>query len=193
MLSILAGVVIGIGAIINLNVGGVAGAVFFAIGLLAVLTFKLELFTGKAGLLATNEITGRKLLKIWIGNFIGAGGLALLYSTALTPSTEAAIAKATSIVALRLANGPLANCIYGILCGVLMFIAVNGYKETKNPIIPVMGVAGFILGGFNHCVADMFYVSLGLMNLSDLWVLIPTTLGNLIGCCLIPAGIRYYY
>jgi formate/nitrite transporter FocA (FNT family) len=50
----------------------------FSLGLLTVLIFKLELFTGKAGLLAANEMKIGKLSEIWIGNFIGTAIVAIL-------------------------------------------------------------------------------------------------------------------
>lgn len=71
MESLLAGIFIGLGAIVYLRVGGLAGAFLFSVGLIAVLRFEAELFTGKAGLLATREINIRKLIEIWIGNFFG--------------------------------------------------------------------------------------------------------------------------
>ena len=73
MLSILAGFMIGMGGIIYLTLGGVVGALFFSLGLMTIITFKFELFTGKAGLLATNEIGFWKLCKIWLGNLLGTG------------------------------------------------------------------------------------------------------------------------
>ena len=57
MLSIFAGFLIGMGGIIYLKVGGIAGALFFSLGLMTIITFKFNLFTGKAGLLSTEEIT----------------------------------------------------------------------------------------------------------------------------------------
>jgi hypothetical protein len=56
-LAILAGFLIGMGAIINLSVGGIYGALLFAFGLMTIVSFKYNLFTGKAGLLVTKEIT----------------------------------------------------------------------------------------------------------------------------------------
>ena len=57
ILSILTGFLIGVGGIINLYIGGIEGAFFFSLGLITIVIFKGELFTGKAGLLTTNEIT----------------------------------------------------------------------------------------------------------------------------------------
>ena len=87
MLSILAGIMIAIGGIVYLEVGGIIGAFLFSMGLLAVLNFKLELFTGKAGLLATNEIDWYSLGRIWIGNFIGT----LITASVMASTSKGAI------------------------------------------------------------------------------------------------------
>ena len=78
MLSIVAGMMIAIGGIIFLTLSGLEGALLFSMSLLTILCLKLELFTGKAGLLATREIKPGKLLEIWIGNFIGTAIVAIL-------------------------------------------------------------------------------------------------------------------
>ena len=190
MLSILAGMMIAIGCTINLTIGGIAGALFFSIGLLTILTLKFELFTGKAGLLVTNEIKPGKLFGIWIGNFIGTAALAFLL--VFTPRGLVLAEEASKIVAIRIANGPFVNLIYGIMCGMLMFMAVKTFTVSDgNPIYAMLPVAIFILCGFNHCIADMFYLNMGAIKLKDYLVLIPTTIGNLIGCNIIPWGVYY--
>jgi formate/nitrite transporter FocA (FNT family) len=99
--------------------------------------------------------------------------------------------KAMEIVAVRLANGFFVNLIYGIFCGILMFMAVKTWQITNgNPFYAMMPVGIFIVCGFNHCVADMFYLHMGCLHFSDYWVLIPTTIGNLIGCNIIPWAIN---
>ena len=78
-LSILAGFLICLSALINLaSGGGLIGAFLFSTGLLTILHFKLNLFTGKAGLFFDNKITDVELIKIWIGNFIGCAFCACL-------------------------------------------------------------------------------------------------------------------
>ena len=191
MLSIVAGMMIAIGGIIFLTLSGLEGALLFSMGLLTILCLKLELFTGKAGLLATKEITPGKLLEIWIGNFIGTLGMALMLL--LTPRGIELSNKAMEIVAVRLANGFFVNFIYGIFCGMLMFMAVKTFAMTNGqPLYAMLPVAIFILCGFNHCVADMFYLHMGCLHFSDYLVLIPTTIGNIIGCNIIPASLEYY-
>ena len=189
MLSIVAGMMIAIGGIIFLTLSGLEGALLFSMGLLTILCLKLELFTGKAGLLATKDITPGKLLEIWIGNFLGTGIIAFLLIT--TPKGILLAEEASKIVAIRLANGFFVNLIYGILCGMLMFMAVKTWQLTNgNPIYAMMPVAIFIICGFNHCIADMFYLHLGCMKITNYHVLIPTTIGNIIGCNIIPWGIN---
>ena len=124
-LSMLAGMAITLGATVYLSVGGVVGALLFSVGLMTVVAFKLDLFTGKAGLLATNEITIGKLVKIWFGNFFGAflTSLAVLIS----PIGEKVAVSATPILETRLGNHPVENLILGIFCGILMYIAVFGF------------------------------------------------------------------
>lgn len=189
MLSILAGMMIAIGCTINLTIGGIAGALFFSMGLLTILTLKFELFTGKAGLLITNEIKPGKLFGIWIGNFIGTAALAFLL--VFTPRGLVLAEEASKIVAIRIANGPFVNLIYGIMCGMLMFMAVKTFAVSNgNPIYAMLPVAIFILCGFNHCIADMFYLNMGAIELKDYLVLIPTTVGNIAGTNIIPWAIN---
>lgn len=180
MKSILAGVFIALGALVYLPVGGVAGAVLFSVGLLAVLRFDAELFTGKAGLLATKEISVWKLGEIWCGNFLGTALITFIIG--LTPRYATIAETARNIVQVRKDNGFAANLMLGILCGILMYIAVKGFLEAQ-PIYAILPVAVFILAGFNHCVADMMYCNL---VTSGYETLIPTTVGNLAGCCFIP-------
>ena len=128
MLSIVAGMMIAIGGVIYLTLSGLEGALLFSMGLLTILVLKMELFTGKAGLLATNEIKPGKLLEIWVGNFLGTFCLAL--GLIGTPKGVELANKASEIVAIRLANGPFTNFIYGIICGMLMYMAVKTWQMT---------------------------------------------------------------
>ena len=190
MLSIVAGMMIAIGGIIFLTLSGLEGALLFSMGLLTILCLKLELFTGKAGLLATREIKPGKLLEIWIGNFLGSWIIAFLLI--MTPKGVELANKASEIVAIRLANCFFVNLIYGIFCGMLMFMAVKTWQFTNgNPFYAMMPVGIFIVCGFNHCVADMFYLHMGCLYISDYLVLIPTTIGNLAGTNIIPWAINH--
>lgn len=183
MKSLLAGIAIGLGAIAYLNIGGVYGAIFFSLGLMIILSFQMELFTGKAGLLVTREIDWLKLAEIWVGNFLGTFLVAALYS--MTPAGVALAVEAAEIIAVRVSNGYLVNFLLGIGCGVLMFVACRFYDKL-GPGYIVFPIAVFILAGFNHCVADMFYLHMNCTEFLAYKVLIPTTIGNLVGCNIIP-------
>lgn len=62
-----------------------------------------------------------------------------------------------------------------------MYIAVLGYSATKSNIFIAVPVMAFILSGFNHCIADLFYCSI-VASKDGLLTIIPTTIGNFIGC-----------
>ena len=82
---------------------------------------------------------------------------------------------AATIALAKAAQNPFIALAKGIGCGMLMSLAT--YKET--PLwITVLAVATFILAGFNHCIADFYYMLAG-TKLS--WNLLMTILGNIIG------------
>lgn len=183
MESLLAGIFIGLGAIAYMRVGGIAGAFLFSIGLIAVLRFEAELFTGKAGLLATKEISPWKLAEIWLGNFLGTFLIVLLLLS--SPLSGEISEVASGIMAAKTANGFWGNFALAIPCGILMYAAVATFK-IEQPLYAILPVMVFICSGFNHVVADMAYCHAAMMGLEPYYTLLPTTLGNLIGCCLIP-------
>lgn len=84
-LSILAGICISIGCVVNLRVGGVAGAVLFAFGLTTVVYYGLKLYTGTAGFIR-RQGDWAMLWVVLFGNFVGSN----LYRWMLifTPQTE---------------------------------------------------------------------------------------------------------
>lgn len=180
-MSILAGIFIGLGAIAYINVGGIAGAFLFSVGLLAVLRFQAELFTGKADLLSKRLINIENLCGIWAGNFCGT-----YLITLCVRASPKCIEVAQNIVNAKIENGIINNFILGIPCGILMYIAVKGFKE-EQPIYTILPIMVFVLSGFNHCVADMSYCHIAQ---NGYLTLIPTTIGNLIGCNIIPVFFR---
>lgn len=185
--AIFAGLLIALGGTLYLSIGGTVGAVAFSLGLLTILHFKLYLFTGKAGLLLSYEINPYDLSIIWCGNLSGTA-LGALIALAAKPGLDAT---AANIMSTRISNSWIQNIYLGILCGLLMYIAVVSY--STKPWITVMAVAAFILAGFNHCIADMFYMCMACdiipIGPAALTILC-TTVGNIIGCNLIPLYTR---
>ncbi len=187
LLSVLAGIAISIGCVVFLSVENtVIGAVLFAVGLLTVLAFKLNLFTGKAPYLCQK---GYKyipfMLNVWLGNLIGAGVSALLIRcTRVCPKI---IDRCTIIAEAKVDDSLLSLFILGVFCGIMMYIAVDNYivqggtHNFTSGLVAVFCVAAFILAGFEHSVADMFYFILALPVEEWLLPLFIITAGNIVG------------
>ena len=122
--AIIAGICISIGCVVNLRVGGVAGAVLFAFGLLAVVHYKLKLYTGTAGFIrAKGDWT--MITVVLLGNIIGCALTALAYAYAQPDILPPDFA----IVQSRLAKGPFACFLLAIGCGFIMTTAVQFGRE----------------------------------------------------------------
>lgn len=161
--------------------GSLVGSVLFCLGLLAVVGYRLKLYTGTAGYISRNE-TG-ELFLILAGNILGCLLVALLSRVSPLDMQSAA----QNILEMRLRTGAL-NCgLLGIGCGLLMTTAVTFARE-KNYLPLLFGVPLFIVCGFTHCVADAFYYLAAPLAfwkahaLEILAVYVCIVLGNLIGC-----------
>lgn len=191
LLAICAGLSISIGCVAFLASGNkIVGALFFVIGLFMVCNFNFNLFTGKVCYALDNKpIYLGKLAIIWVGNFAGATLSALLVGAT---RLENLMANAQTIVQTKMDDSILSLFLLGILCNILIYLAVHGYKNFENPFAKtlalVFGVSVFVLCGFEHCVADMFYFAFaGAWSLSMLGRLLMITLGNIVGGLLLPA------
>ena len=189
LLAIGAGLAISIGGTVYLSVDNkIIGSLLFAVGLYAIVLNGLFLYTGKVGYLVdqSDKIEYLGLLAItWIGNLAGTwiGAVAVL-NTRIQGIRENAV----GICETKLADGPLSIFLLAIFCGILMYIAVDGFREKENPLILFICVSVFILSGFEHCIANMFYFSIaGAWSLKTIVYLIIMTLGNSLGGVLIPS------
>lgn len=161
--------------------GSLVGAVLFSLGLLAVVGYKLKLYTGTAGFIEKNQ--AGELFLILLGNIVGCLCLALLARVSPMDIQGAA----QKILELRLRTGALRCGLLGIGCGFLMTTAVTFARQEKY--LPLLfGVPLFIVCGFTHCVADAFYylcVPVAFMKVHALQILgvyACIVIGNLIGC-----------
>lgn len=142
-----------------MKTGGAIGAILFAFGLIAVITLKLNLFTGKAQFVwspvkfrMNDEGSYSWLFSILFLNIIGCAIMGLLMSS---PELQES---AMSIIEKRLSNSPLRNGLLAIGCGFIMTLAVQG--AARNRWLPLLfGIPAFILCGFPHCVADAYYIA----------------------------------
>lgn len=186
--AVLAGVCIALGGTVYLSVENkIIGSLLFTIGLYAIVLNGLFLYTGKIGYLVVEQ-NKKEYLKIllttWIGNLVGTGiGALAVLQTRISGIAE----NVDAICANKLVDSPVSIFILAVFCGMLMYIAVDGFKEKGNPLILFMGVSVFILSGFEHCIANMFYFSLaGVWSVKAFLYLLIMTAGNSIGGILIP-------
>ena len=196
MLAILAGAAIAIGGAIYLATENkVVGAIFFSVGLFTVCTKGLNLFTGKAVYIFDNKpLFLVDLAVIWIGNLAGAWAVAALLS--LTRQTGKLTEAASALAETKAGDSLLSLFILGIFCNICIYIAVDSYGKNSHELGKyvgiVFGVTAFILAGFEHSVADMFYFAMAgrLFEGRALVCLLVISLGNIVGGVLFPLGLK---
>lgn len=240
-LSVLAGAFIALGAMFATTVlAGSAGVVpygisrllagiAFSLGLILVVVGGAELFTGNTLMVmawAAGKVRLAEMLRAWtiiyIGNFIGAFGTAILVFLSGQPlNANGSISKVIMQLATEKATLAIDHAFFlGILCNVLVCLAVwlaMGARTTSDKVLAVLfPVSAFVVAGFEHSVANMYLIPLGLLlkafapamlwseagiMLSDhsgltwpafLLSLIPVTLGNIIGGGVLVGGVYWF-
>lgn len=187
----LAGLAISLGATVYLALGrGLGGAVLFSVGLFAICSFGWNLFTGKV-CYAIGKGPGYILFLavIYLANLAGtlAAGL-LLRATRLVNVVQ----EAEAVAAVKLGDSLLSVFILAVFCNVLIYIAVEGYRSIESGVGKYLaiffGVTVFVACGFEHCVANMYYITLaGAWSWRAVAFILVNTLGNAAGGLLIPA------
>ena len=179
-MSVFAGLLIGVGGLTYLRVGGIAGAVLFAFGLLCVVMCSAQLYTGKAGFLPYKDTP--KLLLILLGNAVGCALMALM---ATYCTSDALVANLGAVIDARLTSSWHKILVTSVGTGLIMSLAVYGARQ-KHYLPLLFGVPTFILCGLPHCVADVFYYVVALLHDSfDTMLLVAwfwAIVGNYIGC-----------
>lgn len=157
--GILAGICISFGGCIYLKTGGVAGAVLFAFGLIAVVALGLNLFTGKAQFVWGKSSEGPYAQGgyVWLFSILALNIIGCIAMGALLPGQEMREA-AQSIIDKRLESDALRNGLLAVGCGFIMTLAVqNAAKKQWLPLL--FGIPAFIICGLPHCIADAFYIA----------------------------------
>lgn len=179
-MSVFAGLLIGVAGLVYLRVGGLAGAVLFAFGLLSVVMCRAQLFTGKAGYLPYRE--SWRLVPMLLGNAIGCFVAAVIAMYVANNTVEGHL---DTILSARLDASWHAIAVTSIGTGLIMTLSVYGAR--KGHYLPLLfGVPVFIMCGLPHCVADAFYYSLALVlgkfEMAMLGAWFWAIVGNYIGC-----------
>ena len=208
LLGIFAGIAISFGGLVNLvckaNGHPLLGNIMFSVGLLIVCSFGLYLFTGKIGYVFRNKKDYLlDLLEMYVGNLIGATGIGYIARLCTKEGSD------LFNVAETVSNGKIISdtgstwyrmLLFGMLCGILVYLAVDAFKNEKfHPVIRafilVFCVSAFVIAGFEHCIANMFYFAFGNaygVNFGMAVVsLLLCTLGNSLGAILLNEGIRF--
>ena len=179
-MSVYAGLLIGIAGLVYLRVGGLAGAVLFAFGLLCVVMCGAQLYTGKAGFLPAKELP--RLILMLAGNAVGCliAGFIATYC-----ASEALLSNLDTILSARMAASWHGLLVTSAGTGMIMTLAVYGAR-LKHFLPLLFGVPVFILCGLPHCVADAFYYAaallLGKFEIILLGAWFWAIVGNYIGC-----------
>ena len=189
MLGLLAGTFIGLGALyftlvtsdaaLGFAAARVLGGVCFSLGLLLVVVAGAELFTGNnllAMAWAEGKITTAELLRNWVvvcaANIIGACGLAVLVflSGHLDMNGGSVAQQAVKIAAAKVAMPSTEAFFRGVLCNVLVCMAVwmalAGRSVTDKFIAIVFPVSAFVAAGFEHSIANMYFIPLAMLQQS---------------------------
>ncbi|EMR13362.1 formate efflux transporter [Methylophaga lonarensis MPL] len=236
-LSLLAGAFIAFGAalftVVTFDAGGLAagvlrllGGLAFCLGLILVVVAGAELFTGNNLIVMAyvdGQVTLRQLLNNWglvyLGNFVGAIGIALLiYFSGHWQGAQGAVgAHAVMIADAKVNLTWMEAFTRGVLCNILVCLAVwlcyAGRSVTDKILAVLFPITAFVALGFEHSVANMFFIPAGLLAQTDplvssalvnqvssqlsvsgfLWHnLIPVTLGNIVGGSVF-VGLFYWF
>ena len=185
-LSIMAGLLIGSGALfmtlvksdpsLSFATASVLGGVCFSLGLISVIVAGAELFTGNSLMvmaLFSKKIGLGALLKnwviVWIGNFVGSlilvGVVALAGTAGLN---NGAVGQSMMTVAAGKINLSWAVIFFrGIGCNFLVCMAVwmgfSGKTVIDKIFTSIFPVMAFVALGFEHCVANMFFLPMGVV------------------------------
>lgn len=221
MLSMVAGGSIGLGGMfftivladptLGFALQRLLGGLVFSLGLALVMIGGAELFTGNClivmawwnGQIRTAEVI-RNWTIVWLGNLVGALGLVFLVVMAHHPDMNGGIVAAAAVKLAVSKIQPDMTTIFfkGVLCNILVclgvWLAYAGRSVTDKMAGMVLPVACFVAAGFEHCIANMYFLPLAwvlvvtdhvpagidasVVTLSGIvHNIVPATLGNIVG------------
>lgn len=220
MLGVLAGVFIGLGALMytlvlsDASLGFAAqrvlGGLVFSLGLLMVSVAGAELFTGNSLLAmawAERRIGLHEVLRNWVvvalANALGAAALALAVAWSGHGALNGgAVGRTAQRIALAKAELGLGEAFWrGVLCNLLVCMAVwmslAGRSVVDKAVAVVFPVMAFVAAGFEHSIANLYFLPLGaLLGAPVPWAdallaLAVVIGGNLVGGSLLVAGVYW--
>lgn len=224
ILSIMAGAFIALGGALSVIIGSgfpgatadnpglqrLGAAVVFPVGLVLVVSFGAELFTGNNALLMPGWL-GRRYgvgavianwTVVWVGNFAGAMLFTVLLGNGAGIFDGAPYGEALSAMAERKCSLDFMTCfLLGIGANWCVCLAVwlaIGAKTFGGKVIACfLPVAAFVALGYEHCVANMFFIPAGMLSGADVTAamlaanLAASTAGNIVGGALFVGTLTY--
>lgn len=191
--GIASGMMVGIGGTVYLSCENkVVGAVLFSVALLVICLLGFYLYTGKIGVFMEkpDKMSAIALPIGLAGNVLGAALTGVLTALA-KPSLIDAAQKAC---ASKLENGMLRGLIAAVFCGMLMYAAVKTYGAKGTLVGIIFCIPTFILCGFEHSIADVYYFTVASMRgafdpMRVVFILVAV-LGNTLGGWALPVLVR---
>lgn len=226
-LAVLAGAFISLGALFyTVTVSGagpdapfgltrLAGGVAFSLGLILVVVGGAELFTGNnliamawaAGRLRTGDVL-RNWAWVYAGNLLGALGTVTLVLLAGVHELGDGALGETAIRIARTKAGldPMQALMRGVLCNVLVCLAIwlcMGARSVTDKILAIVfPISAFVACGFEHSIANMYFLPVGIALASSsvapiAWTgaignLIYVTIGNVLGGTVLVAMVYWF-
>jgi formate transporter len=242
VLAVLAGAFIALGAILSTTVVAGAGTVLpygvtrllagfvFSLGLILVVVGGAELFTGNNLIVmawAHRTVSTRLLLKNWVivysGNFVGsiATAVIMFFTSQYTFGNGAVGAAALSTANAKVGYEFLQAIMLGIMCNALVCLAVwltYSARTVSDKVMAILPpITAFVAAGFEHSIANMYFIPMGLFIRSgapaSFWTnigktaadygnltwdrflinnLLPVTIGNIIGGALMVGAVYWF-
>ena len=229
LLSLLAGVYISFGAQLatvvtqdlaafaGLGVARLLGGAVFSVGLMLVVVCGAELFTGNSLLVSSaldGEISWLKLLENWgivlLGNLLGALFMVWLLHESQLWQTGTVAKQALAVATAKCQLSFWVGFVWGVLCNWLVclaiFMAAAARDLTGKLLSCLVPITAFVASGFEHSIANMYFIPAGLLLKRDLgvvepnltwsacWIgnILPVTLGNIVGGVLFVACAYWY-
>ncbi len=181
-----AGIMISIGGAVFLACDNkYVGAGLFTVALLTICIKGYSLYTGKIGFIPEkhDKEAFSVLLLGLLGNVLATTACGYLIRFGLPALGETAEAVCTG----KLGQSFLQTLIRGFFCGVLMYVAVSVWRDKQKIVGILFCIPVFILAGFEHSIADMFYFAAsGIVSLRAFAFIWTVILGNSIGGMVLP-------
>ena len=200
--GIMAGICISLGGWLfinckaNMENGLLIGSLYFSIGLILICNLNYFLYTGKVCFIFERDdnIKLKKILKLIIGllgNIVGTIIMGLIFRVVLNELSLSTKTIVDVIGQTKEEMSILKMLICSFFCGMFVYFAVKGYKIFNNIIMKnlsiVVCISAFIISGFEHCIANMFYLSISFsFSIKSILNFFICVVGNSLGGICIP-------